>query len=402
MAEGAQATRVTLKSAAPRGVAEDPYFAILNEVVNLVEAARRTSARAVNSIMTATYWAIGARIVEHEQGGLPRAGYGEELVVRLSADLTSRFGRGFGFANLSHMKRVYLRWSRDRILQTLSVGSRAPILQTLSIEFTSGGLRLEDIASALPLPWSHYVQLMSVEKPEARDFYEKEALRGGWTVRQLARQIDSQFYERTALSKNKAAMLTKGQHPTPGDTVSPDEEVKDPLVLEFLGLKDEYSETQLEDALVRHLESFLLELGNDFAFVGRQRRLRIDDTWYRVDLVFFHRRLRCLVIIDLKLGRFTHADAGQMHLYLNYAREHWTQEGENPPVGVILCSGRGESLVRYATDNLPNKLLVREYLTLLPDEKVIATEIDKTRRQLETRAGLSPRPVPAVRKGGRG
>ena len=197
--------------------------------------------------------------------------------------------------------------------------------------------------------------------------------------------MDSQFYERTALSRNRAALLAKGSKPQPGDMVSADDEIRHPLVLEFLGLRDEYSETNLEEALIRHLETFLLELGNDFAFVGRQRRLRIDDEWYRVDLLFFHRRLRCLVLFDLKLGRFTHADAGQMQVYLNYASEHWMQPGENPPVGVILCSGKSEALVRYATHALPNKLLVREYRTALPDEKVLATELEKTRKHLEAR-----------------
>ena len=211
-------------------------------------------------------------------------------------------------------------------------------------------------------------------------------MRGGWTARQLARQIDSQFYERTTLSRNKAAMLKQGQAGRPEDAVAADEEVKDPLVFEFLGLKDEYSENDLEEALIRHLEHFLLELGNDFTFIGRQRRLRIDDEWYRIDLVFFHRLLRCLVIIDLKLGKFTPADAGQMHLYLNYAGEHWTHQGENPPVGIILCAAKGESLVRYATGKLPNKVLVREYLMVLPDEKLIAAEIAKTRAMLESRA----------------
>ena len=247
-------------------------------------------------------------------------------------------------------------------------------------------MELGDLARAFPLPWSHYVLLVSRSRsPEAFAFYQSEALRGGWSVRQLQRQMDSQFYERTALSRNKAAMLTKGAKPQPSDVVSADEEIRHPLVLEFLGLRDECSETDLEDALIRHLETFLLELGNDFAFVGRQRRLRLDDEWYRVDLLFFHRRLRCLVIFDLKLGRFTHADAGQMHLYLNYAREHWVQPGENPPVGVILCSGKSEALVRYATAALPTKLLVREYLTTLPDEKLIAAELEKTRKQLEAR-----------------
>jgi predicted nuclease of restriction endonuclease-like (RecB) superfamily len=193
------------------------------------------------------------------------------------------------------------------------VASRAhhPARSTRSL-FTSSG--------ALANTWSCYVRLLSVQNPEAHRFYEGEALRGGWTVRQLDRQIGSQFYERTALSKNKAAMLRKGQQPTPDDSMTPEEEIKDPFVLEFLNLKDECSESDLESALISKLETFLLELGGDFTFVGRQRRLRVGDAWYRIDLLFFHRRLRCLVIIDLKLDKLTHADAGQMHLYLNYAR----------------------------------------------------------------------------------
>jgi len=240
-----------------------------------------------------------------------------------------------------------------------------------------------------PLPWSHYARLLAIASPAARDFYEQEAIRGGWTIKQLDRQIGSQFYERTALSKNKHAMLRKGQQRAPSDLMSPEEEIKDPYLLEFLDLKDEHSETQLEAALIANLEQFLLELGSDFTFVGRQRRLRIGDEWYRIDLLFFHRRLQCLVIIDLKLGKFTHADAGQMHLYLNYAREHWLHPGENPPIGVILCSSKSEALVHYATDALPNKMLVREYLTALPDEKTLAAELEKTRKQLDYRNTLS-------------
>lgn len=202
-------------------------------------------------------------------------------------------------------------------------------------------------------------------------------------MRQLERQINSQFYERTVLSRNKKKLLLKGQVRKTEDTITPDEEVKDPLVLEFLGLKDEYSETQMEEAIIQKLETFLLEMGNDFAFVGRQRRLRIDDEWFRVDLLLFHRRLRCLVIIDLKLGRFTHADAGQMHVYLNYAKEHWAQSGENPPVGIILCSSKGNSLVRYSTEGLPNKTLVREYLHTLPGQRLLIKQIEKARNSLE-------------------
>ena len=171
------------------------------------------------------------------------------------------------------------------------------------------------------------------------------------------------------LYQRQGCYAKKGAKPLPEDAVTPEEEIKDPFVLEFLGLKDEYSENDLEEALIHQLENFLLELGRDFTFVGRQRRLRIGDEWYRVDLLFFHRRLRCLVIIDLKLGKFTHADAGQMHLYLNYAREHWTHSDENPPVGLILCAQKDHAVARYALEGLPNKVLAAEYRTALPDEK---------------------------------
>jgi hypothetical protein len=164
--------------------------------------------------------------------------------------------------------------------------------------------------------------------------------------------------------------------------VAPEEAIKDPYVLEFLELKDEYSESQLEAALIERLETFLLELGGDFAFIGRQRRLRIDDQWFRVDLLLFNRRLRCLVVIDLKIGSFTHADAGQMHVYLNYAREHWALPGENPPVGLILCASKGTALAHYALEGLPNKVLAAEYKTVLPDEEVLAAELDRTQQRL--------------------
>jgi predicted nuclease of restriction endonuclease-like (RecB) superfamily len=234
------------------------------------------------------------------------------------------------------------------------------------------------------------VRLLAVRSPEARRFYEGEALRGGWTVRQLDRQIGTQFYERTALSKNKAAMLRKGQQSTSDDRVTAEEEIKDPFLFEFLDLKDEYSETDLESALIAKLETFLLELGSDFAFIGRQRRLRVGDTWYRIDLLFFHRRLRCLVIIDLKLDKLTHADAGQMHLYLNYAREHWMVDGENPPVGLILCAEKESAVAHYALEGLPNKVLAAEYRTVLPKEPILVAEIERTIHALETRRAAKP------------
>jgi len=351
--------------------------------------------------MTASYWETGRRIVVFEQHGQNRAKYGDVLLQRLSEDLSRNCGPGFSRQNLQQMRLFYQSFSMEKICQTVSGKSSEDIkcqtvsgkfklpvssattvgkFQTLSEEFN-----VSVLAACFPLPWSSYVQLLSVKDEHARNFYEKEALRGGWSVRQLARQINSMFYERTALSKNKAAMLRNGAISKAEDILTPEEEIKDHFVLEFMGLKDEYSENDLEDALVLHLEHFLLELGSDFAFVGRQKKLRIDDEWYRVDLIFFHRRLRCLLIIDLKIGKFTHADAGQMHTYLNYAKEQWTNPDENPPVGLILCSHKGDSLARYALEGLPNKVMAAEYRTVLPDTKKLEEELDKTRRMLELR-----------------
>lgn len=368
------------------------YDAVLADVVALIDAGRRAAVRTSNVIMTATYWGVGRRIVEEEQGGAARAEYGDALIPQLSRDLQARFGRGFGPANLAQMRVFYLG-CRD-IFQTVSgKSSSGPALekfQTASGEFLRPD-ELTRVAGHFPLPWSSYVRLLSVKNPEARCFYEGEALRGGWTVRQLDRQIGSQFYERTALSKNKTALLRKGQQPTPDDLVSPEEEIKDPFFFEFLNLKDEYSENDLESALISKLEVFLLELGGDFTFVGRQRRLRVGDAWYRIDLLFFHRRLRCLVIIDLKLDKLTHADAGQMHLYLNYAREHWMVEGENPPVGLILCVEKDSAVAHYALEGLPNKVLAAEYRTVLPKEPILVAEIEKTIHAIETRRATKPR-----------
>lgn len=332
------------------GALPTAYGDIQSEIVALLEAARRAVARNVNALMTACYWEIGRRIVEYEQGGEGRAGYGEALVQRLALDLTTRFGRGFSRQNIQQMRAFYQTWPLSSICQTLSGKSDVVVTSESSIRL---GPDLAKLAVAFSLPWSAYVRLLSVKNPAARSFYETEALRCGWTVRQLDRQVNSQFYERTALS--------------------------------FLNLKDEYSESDLEEALIQHLADFLLELGDDFAFVGRQRRLRLDDTWFRIDLLFFHRRLKALVVIDLKVGKFSYADAGQMHLYLNYAREHWMKPGENPPVGLILCAAKGAAEAHYALEGLSNKVLAAEYQTVLPDEKLLADELDRSRQALEAR-----------------
>ena len=233
------------------------YHSIFGEVSRIIDAARGSAARSVTALMTAAYWLIGRHIVEFEQQGKERANYGEEIIKKLSADLTARYGRGFSLRNVWKMRAFYRAWP---ILPTVSAESeRGEILPTASAETA-----LAKIAARFPLPWSAYMRLLSVKNMHAREFYETEALRGGWSVRQLDRQVNSQFYERTALSKNKAAMLIQGQQTLPDDAVLPEEEIKDPYVLEVLDLKDEYSESDLEEALIRRLETFLLELGVDF------------------------------------------------------------------------------------------------------------------------------------------
>jgi predicted nuclease of restriction endonuclease-like (RecB) superfamily len=249
------------------------------------------------------------------------------------------------------------------------------ILQTVSAK--SGVQRFP----WLPLPWSHYNRLHAVNDDKSRAFYESEAIRVGWSVRQRDRQISSLAYQRM---RGRPGRLK-------GESSSPDEMVRDPFVLEFPGLKDEYSETELEDALIRELEQFLLELGNDFALVARQKRLRVGNEWYRVDLLLFHRRLRCLVILDLKIGKFTHADAGRMNLYLNFARQNWTHPGENPPVGLILfvlilCSEKDAAVAHYALGNLTNKVLAREYQMVLPKARELQARLKKARQSTSASA----------------
>ncbi|ECC9151146.1 DUF1016 domain-containing protein [Salmonella enterica subsp. salamae] len=344
----------------------DEYQQIHDGIIRLVDTARTETVRSINAIMTATYWEIGRRIVEFEQGGEARAAYGTQLIERLSVDLSQRYKRGFSTGNLRQMRVFYLYFQHIEIQQTLSGESNSiPLSKTF------------------PLPWSAYVRLLSVKDNDARRFYEKETLRNGWSVRQLDRQIATQFYERTLLSSDKLSMLQQDAPAIPEGL--PEHSLRDPFILEFLNLKDEYSESDLEEALLNHLMDFMLELGDDFAFVGRQRRLRIDDNWFRVDLLFFHRKLRCLLVVDLKVGKFSYSDAGQMNMYLNYAKEHWTMPGENPPVGLILCAEKGAGEAYYALNGLPNTVMASEYKVQLPDEKLLADELVRSQNLLETR-----------------
>ncbi len=369
------------------------YEVLLGDIIGVLDQARSAAARGVNTLMTTAYWLIGRRIVEHDQAGASRADYGSRLLDRLSADLSGRLGRGFSRRNLQQIRQFYLTWPPDQIRQTLSAESK-PVETGLTTSAEPATLAIVPLpavgdprwARAFPLSWSAYVRLLTIKDDQARSFYETEALRNGWTVRQLDRQVNAMFYERTALSMDKTAMLRQGADQASSDVLSPQAAFRDPFVLEFLDLKDQYSETDLEDALVNHLADFLMELGDDFAFLARQRRMRIDDTWFRVDLTLFHRTLRCLVLIDLKLGRYSYQDAGQMTLYLNYARHHWTKPGENPPVGLILCAHKGADEARYSLEGLANPVLAAEYKLALPNEATLASELARTRTELEAGA----------------
>ena len=356
------------------------YPTLITDLASLIEQGRKVVVRYINTTLVATYWLIGRRIVEYEQKGKERAEYGETLLKKLSVDLTKRFGKGFGYVNLNLMRQFYLTYLPQQILQTLSEESFPAELEdkTQKIQTLSG--IPERLMQKFPLSWSHYCLLLRIDEPFKREFYEAECIHGNWSVRQLDRQIQSMLYERTALSKRKLAVIAKAHEKH--ITLKPEDEIKDPYVLEFLGLKDEYSESQLEEALVRHLEHFLLELGVGFTFVARQKRITLEGSHFRLDLLFYHRVLRCLVAIDLKIGEFTPADAGQMNLYVNYLKNREKLPGENDPIGIILCTGKKRTVVEFALGELNNKIFASKYKLQLPDLELLRAEIEHERQRL--------------------
>ena len=334
------------------------YGKLLDRVAAIFTQARSKAIRDINLTQVAAYFEIGREIVEYEQAGKRRAGYGEELVVRLAEDMTNRFGRGFSERNLRNMRALYLAF---------------PIRQTLSAELESRVAAPVDFTPSLS--WSHYCELLKVDEPLARSFYEKEASQNNWSVRELKRQINALLFERLALSKDSRAVMRMAKE---GQIVEqPDDAIKDPYILEFLNLKEEtaYTENQLEQALIDKLQSFLLELGKGFSFVARQKRITIANRHYYIDLVFYNRLLRCFVLIDLKRGEFDHADAGQMNFYLNYYRENEKQAEENDPIGLILCAGKDDLFARYVLGGLTNKVFASKYKLALPSEKELRKKL---------------------------
>ena len=328
----------------------DNYQQLLEQISHTYTQGRVAAMQAVNTHLIETYWQVGQHIVEFEQGGKIRADYGKALVASLAIDLNLRHGKGFSRSNLVYMRLLYLRY---------------PISQKPSHL----------------LSWSHYVELLKLDDELERGFYEKQAIAERWSVPELKRQKAAALFLRLAASQDKAGILQlAGQ----GQIVTqPSDLLREPYIFEFLKIPEPHqvSETQLETQLCDHLQQFLLELGKGFTFVGRQYRLTINNTHYKVDLVFYHRILRCFVLVDLKINEVQHHDIGQMNLYLGYFANEENVEGDNPPIGIILSRNKDELLVEYATYQMNSQLFVQKYQLYLPDHEALRREIELTLQQ---------------------
>jgi len=339
----------------------------------------------VNTSLTIRNWVIGYHIFEYEQKGEDRAQYGEELFKKLVERLKILEIKGFSFTNLYLCRQFYSTYPQVAQLAAEYVQvddyQSNTILQSLTEEF--GQLPVTPTNTLInKLSFTHFVELIKCETPLKRVFYETESIKNNWSVRKLQRAINSMLFERTGLSSDKRAVLESFSR---DNVIKPDNFLRNPYVLEFLGLPENssFQETDLEGAIINHLQNFLLEMGRGFCFEERQKRITFDNTHYRIDLVFYHRILKCHILLDLKLGEFNPADAGQMNVYLNYYKENEMQEGDTHPIGIILCAGKNETLVKYATAGLPQKVFVSKYLTNLPSEKQLKEIIEEEQGKIQ-------------------
>lgn len=325
-------------------IAKLKYEKLLTDIGVTIQSARQNAFKAINTELVKANWEIGRHIVEFEQHGQERADYGTELLTKLSKDLRQRYGKGFGRRNILDMRRFYLAY---------------PKWQTVSAK----------------LSWSHYIALIGITDDTARKFYEKQSINENISVRELERQIDSSLFERLALSKDKKGVLQLSEK---GHIIShPTEAVKDPYVLDFLRIPQSkrMKEKELEQKIIDNLQMFLLELGKGFTFVARQYRISLRNKHYSIDLVFYHRILKCFVLIDLKTRKVDHGDIGQMNLYLNYFKTEENVEGENEPIGIILSAEKDEVLVEYAMGGISNKIFVSKYQLHLPDKRQLQKKV---------------------------
>ncbi len=335
-----------------------------NRVVNLLKEARKSVVQIVNKTMVYTYFEIGRIIVEEQQNGKERAAYGKQILKGLSEKLSLEFGKGFSVDNLENMRRFYLSYSISETPSRKSTNGKS--------ETVSRNLKMSDFR----LSWSHYLFLMKIDNIDERKFYEIEAINNNWSVRELQRQFNSALFERLVLSKNKSEIKKLSEK---GQIIeSPTDTVKDPYILEFLGLPEEskYSETELEQRIIDKLEHFLLELGKGFTFVGRQVRFTFKEKHFRVDLVFYNRILQCFVLIDLKIGEITHKDLGQMQMYVNYYDRKIKLKNENPTIGILLCRTKDDTLVEMTLPENNEQIFASKYLTVLPSKDELKNLIE--------------------------
>jgi predicted nuclease of restriction endonuclease-like (RecB) superfamily len=320
------------------------YQKLVDSIGITIESARLRAIQVVNNELLMANWEIGKFIVEYEQHGNEKAEYGSSLLTNLSKDLKSRFGKGFSKSNIYLMRQFYLKYQ---------------IFQSVTGKLT----------------WTHYAELLGVSNDYARGFYEKQAVNENWSVRELKRQINSSLFERLALSQDKSGILKLSQK---GLVVSePKDILRDPYVLEFLQIPEEIrmTESKLEQKIIDHFQTFLLELGKGFSFIGRQYRLTLDNDHYYVDLVFYHRILKCFVLIDLKTKHVKHQDIGQMNMYLNYFKTEENTDGDNPPIGIVLGANKNDILVEYAIGGISNNIFISKYQLYLPDRKVLEQKV---------------------------
>jgi predicted nuclease of restriction endonuclease-like (RecB) superfamily len=331
---------------------------LFKNIKTLVEQNKQALYAIANTTLTETYFHIGRLIVEYEQQGSNRATYAKETLINLSTKLTTELGKGFSVDNLENMRKFYIVYKDDYIEHISKNQKSEPVARKLSL-------------SPFKLSWTHYVMLLRIENKIERKFYEIEATTENWSKRELQRQFDSTLFERLALSKNKAKVKELGKK---GHIIAtPSDAIKDPYILEFLNLElqDAYSENDLEKAIINKLQQFMSELGKGFIFVDRQKRIKLDGDDYRIDLVFYHRILRCFVLFDIKIGTLKHQDIGQMQMYVNYYDEEIKEEDENKTIGIILCKDKKESTIKYTLGKGNKQIFASKYKMYFPEKEIL-------------------------------
>ncbi len=347
---------------------EKGYNVLVKDIGSILEQGRKQAYIAVNQILVKTYWEIGRQIIEYEQKGAKRADFGSKLLKKLSKDFKFKYGKGFSRSNLQYMRLFYLKYSKCQTVSgKLTNNNEYPKFQTVSGK----------------LSWSHYVRLLMIDDDLERSFYEKQCINENWSIRELKRQKNSGLFYRIALSKNKKGVLElskKGQIIKQAKDI-----IKEPYILEFLNIAENYklSEKELEQKIIDNLHKFLLELGKGFTFVSRQFRITLGNKHFYVDLVFYHRILKCFVLIDLKIGKVNHGDVGQMNMYLNYFKAEEDSQKDNEPIGIILSAEKDHIEIKYALGGISNKLFVSKYKLYLPSKKELENELIKERQFIE-------------------